>query len=175
MRAANDFDPSSVDLDAFLKDVLALGEELKADRGPEDLAQLRTVERRGRAATALGLATCWLFPNPLSAAALSFGRSTRWLLMHHVGHRGYDRVPGTPPRLTSKYFAKGWRRFLDWADWIEPEAWKYEHNVLHHSHTGEEADPDLVERNTTWLREHLPMTGRYVALAILALTWRARY
>ena len=79
MRAANDFDPSSVDLDAFLKDVLALGEELKADLGPEDLAQLRTVERRGRAATALGLATCWLFPNPLSAAALSFGRSTRCL------------------------------------------------------------------------------------------------
>ncbi|MBX7102038.1 MAG: fatty acid desaturase [Myxococcaceae bacterium] len=175
MRAANDFDPSSVDLDAFLKDVLALGEELKADLGPEDLAQLRTVERRGRLATALGLATCWLVPNPLSAAALSFGRSTRWLLMHHVGHRGYDRVPGTPARLTSKHFAKGWRRFLDWADWIEPEAWKYEHNVLHHSHTGEEADPDLVERNTAWLREHLPMTGRYVALAILALTWRASY
>jgi fatty acid desaturase len=28
-----------------------------------------------------------------------------------------------------------------------PEAWRYEHNVLHHYHTNEVADPDLVEQN----------------------------
>jgi hypothetical protein len=37
------------------------------------------------------------------------GRSTRWLLMHHVGHRGYDKVPGVPAKYTSKVFARGWR------------------------------------------------------------------
>jgi fatty acid desaturase len=55
-----------------------------------------------------------------------------------------------------------------------PEAWIYEHNVLHHSHTGEERDPDLIERNTEELRKH-PMPVRYALMAILALTWRASY
>ena len=120
--------------------------------------------RLGRAATALGLATCWIAPNPLSAAALSFGRSTRWLLMHHIGHRGYDKVPGVPARYTSKVFARGRRRFVDWADWMIPEAWIYEHNVLHHSHTGEDRDPDLIERNAETLRSsNLPMAARYAA------------
>ena len=58
----------------------------------------------------------WLTPSMskngrLSAAALSLGRSTRWLLMHHVGHRGYDRVPGMSSDRTSKGFARGRRRF----------------------------------------------------------------
>lgn len=172
---APDFDPSSVDLDAFLKDVQALGKELSASLGEEDLAHLRKIERWGRAATAVGALTAGIAPNPLSAVALSLGRATRWLLMHHVGHRGYDRVPNTPARLTSKLFAKGARRFLDWADWIHPEAWKYEHNVLHHSHTGEQLDPDLVERNTEWVRETFSKPGRWALLGVLATTWRASY
>ena len=34
-------------------------------------------------------------------------------------HRGYDRVPGAPEERTSRGFAKGKRRFVDWLDWIE--------------------------------------------------------
>ncbi len=175
MSAAPKFDSRSLDLESFLTDVQELGKEINADLGEADLAHLLKVERWGRLATLIGAATAGIAPNPLSAAALSLGRSTRWLLMHHVGHRGYDRVPGTPKRLTSKGFAKGWRRYLDWADWIDPEAWKYEHNVLHHSNTGEELDPDLVERNTEYLRQTLPLWARYGAFAALALTWRASY
>ncbi|WP_434390805.1 fatty acid desaturase family protein [Melittangium boletus] len=171
------FDPSTVDLEAFLRDVRALRAEIDATVGEEDLAHLRKIERWGRAATALGAATCWLGPNPLSMAALSLGRSTRWLLMHHVGHRGYDRVPGAPAERTSKGFAKGARRFVDWFDWMLPEAWMFEHNVLHHSHTGEDADPDLLERNAegSLRREDLPLALRYTQLALLAITWRASY
>ncbi len=174
MAAVAEFDPASVDLEAFLKDVLALGEELRASLGPEDLAHLKRMERWGRAATAVGVVTAGLAPNPLSAVALSFGRSTRWILMHHVGHRGYDRVPGTPARLTSQHFAKGARRFIDWLDWMEPEGWKYEHNVLHHSFTSEDGDPDLVERNTEWVRK-LPKPARWALFGLLAGTWRASY
>src|SRR5262249_10089236 len=97
---------------------------------------LRRIERVGRVATAVGLATAWLAPNPFSAGALALGRSTAWLLMHHVGHRGYDKVPGVARRHTSRVFARGRRRFVDWLDWMTPEAWVYEHNVLHHQHTG---------------------------------------
>jgi fatty acid desaturase len=177
MASAPGFDPASVDAEAFLRDVRALRAEIDATLGQEDRTHLTRIERWGKAATALGLATCWLLPNPLSAAALSLGRSTRWLLMHHVGHRGYDRVPDMPVERTSKGFARGKRRFVDWFDWMLPEAWVYEHNVLHHSHTGEDADPDLLERNAegSLRREDVPLGLRYTQLALLAITWRASY
>jgi fatty acid desaturase len=96
--------------------------------------------------------------------------------MHHVGHRGYDKVPGVPPEYTSRVFARGKRRRLDWNDWMVPEAWIYEHNVLHHAHTGEEDDPDLVERNTEDLRTpRLPKLARYATVALLGATWRVSY
>lgn len=174
MSAAEKFRPQSVDLDAFLKDLVALGDEWRASLGPEDLAHLKKLERWGHAATAVGRLTAWVAPNPVSVVAMALGRSTRWMLMHHLAHRGYDRVPGVPKRYTSQVFARGARRFIDWFEWIEPEAWTYEHNVLHHSHTGEEADPDLIERNTEWVRK-LSTPARYAILGLLAATWRASY
>jgi fatty acid desaturase len=174
-RAAPDFDPSSVDAEGFLSDIRALRAEIDASVSEADHSHLRRIERWGRTATVIGLATCWLMPNPLSAAALSFGRSTRWLLMHHVQHRGYDRVPGIPVERTSKGFARGKRRILDWLDWMLPEAWAFEHNVLHHSHTGEDTDPDLHERNAedSMRRPERPLALRYLQFGLLAMTWRA--
>ena len=136
-----------VDFRTFADDIKALRAEIDASLGPDDLRHLRRIERWGRVATAVGLATAPIAPNPLSAAALALGRATRWLLMHHVGHRGYDKVPAVPPRFTARVFARGWRRLVDWLDWMIPEAWIYEHNILHHQHTGETRDPDLIEQN----------------------------
>ncbi|MBM4376678.1 MAG: fatty acid desaturase [Deltaproteobacteria bacterium] len=174
MSAARTLDLSTIDAEGFLAELSELRRELEASFGEEDLAHLRTIERIGRVATAVGLATAWLPPNPVSILGLSLGRSTRWLLMHHCGHRGYDRVPGVPERFTSRAFARGRRRFLDWPDWMLPEAWIYEHNVLHHTHTGEETDPDLIERNTEELRR-LPLAARYAVMGLLMLTWRTSY
>ncbi|MDI1442895.1 fatty acid desaturase [Polyangium sp. 6x1] len=168
------FDLSKIDLEAFHADIKALRREIDDALGEDDLKHLYKLERWGRACTALGLLGAGLAPNPASALLLGIGRSTRWILMHHIGHRGYDKVPGVPARYTSKVFARGKRRFLDWCDWILPEAWIYEHNVLHHSYTGELDDRDLIERNTEELREH-PMPVRYALMGILALTWRASY
>ncbi|TQF17035.1 fatty acid desaturase [Myxococcus llanfairpwllgwyngyllgogerychwyrndrobwllllantysiliogogogochensis] len=171
------FNPASVDVEGFHRELKALRQELDANLGEADAKHLRKIERWGRVGTLLGIATCWLAPNPFSAAALSLGRSTRWLLMHHVGHRGYDRVPGLPASRTGKGFAKGGRRYLDWLDWMLPEAWVFEHNVLHHSHTGEDADPDLLERNAegTLRNPSRLLALRYIQLTLLALTWRASY
>ncbi|MFO0735367.1 MAG: fatty acid desaturase [Labilithrix sp.] len=172
---ATEFDPSTVDCDAFFRELRAIRKDVEASLGEEDIAHVKLIERIGRAATAVGLATAW-FPNPVSMVGLAMGRSTAWLLMHHVGHRGYDRVPGIPERLTSRGFAAGKRRFLDWPDWMLPEAWKYEHNVLHHTNTGELKDPDLIERNTEMLREmKIPVALKYVTMGALAVTWRASY
>lgn len=165
---------STFDAEAFARDVRALRRELDASLEEEDAFHMLRMERWGKIATAVGAATAWMGPNPVSMVGLSLGRSTRWLLMHHVGHRGYDKVPGAPERLTSKRFAKGSRRFLDWADWMLPEAWCHEHNHLHHSHTGELLDPDLVEENTESLRSY-PRPVRLAIFAALASTWRASY
>lgn len=142
----------------------------------DDYRHLRKVESWGRLATIVGYATAWILPNPLTAFCLSLGQFTRWLLAHHITHRGYDRVPGIPARYTSKVFARGRRRFIDWFDWIHPDAWDYEHNVLHHYHTGEETDPDLVERHTEFLRNlRIPVFLKYVFIGFAALTWKYSY
>ncbi|MFM7244763.1 MAG: fatty acid desaturase family protein [Planctomycetaceae bacterium] len=155
-------------------------ERLKADAyrqiGPADFAHLRKIERYGRIAAILGLATAWTIPNPVTAFLLSLGQFTRWLLAHHITHRGYDRVPGIPARYTSRVFARGWRRYVDWFDWLDPDAWDHEHNILHHYHTGEESDPDLAERNLEFLRQmRAPLWVKYMLMALAACTWKIIY
>ncbi len=163
-----------VDADAFAKDLYALRAEVLASLGEEDLEHLKKVETWGRRAHWVGVMTAWAGPNPISVLGLAIAKGNRWLLMHHVGHRGYDRVPNVPKEKTGASFARNGRRFADFFDWIEPESWIYEHNVLHHAFTSEETDPDLIERNVEWVHR-MPMAARYVTLGLLALTWRATY
>jgi fatty acid desaturase len=173
---ATTFDFNAVNLDGFYAEIRDLRAEIEATLSEADTAHLQKIERWGRMATAVGLATAWMGPNPVSIAGLALGRITRWGMMHHVGHRGYDKVPNVPKRYTSKVFARGWRRMVDWADWMTPEAWIYEHNILHHQNTGELRDPDLIERNASYIRDSwLPMVLRNAAVAGLAFTWKPVY
>jgi fatty acid desaturase len=176
MGEAYPVDLAALEASGFFDELAELRREVEAKLGEEDIAHLAKIERWGRIATLIGALTAGLGPNPVSALGLGVGRSTRWIIMHHIAHRGYDKVPGIAPEKTSRLFAKGHRRFIDWFDWIVPEAWIYEHNVLHHSHTGEGRDPDLLERNATSLREGpLPMAARYGLLSLLSLSWRPVY
>ncbi len=171
-----DFDPRKVDIKALAAELKELRAELDADVGPDDIAHLKKIERWGKVCTLLGYGTAWMAPNPLSSMLISQGLLTRWLVMHHVSHRGYDKVPGIEPKYTSKVFGKGWRRLVDWMDWIYPEAWHEEHDFLHHYHLGEEDDPDLVERNTEWMRElDLPEWVEKLFVGLLAGTWKWAY
>jgi fatty acid desaturase len=165
------------DASAFAADLDALRKRLADELDDGDLAHRDKIERWGRWCTAFGYATAWMGPNLFSAALLAQGRTTRWAMLgHHTLHRGYDRVPGVRPEQTSKGFARGWRRVVDWLDWIDPEAWRHEHNVLHHYRLGEDADPDLVELNVDWLRESdLPLAARYAVVAFFMGTWKFTY
>jgi fatty acid desaturase len=169
-------DVASIDAEAFARELTALRTELGATFEPEDLAHFRKIERWSRLCTALGYVLAWLAPNPLSVLLLAHGSTTRWTIVaHHAMHHGYDRVPGVPQRYTGRSFAIRWRRFVDWLDWILPVAWSYEHNV-HHLHTGERADPDLVEENVRWLRRsRLPLLVKYAVVAFFACTWKLIY
>jgi fatty acid desaturase len=162
---------------ALARDLDELRREFKAQSGDEDLAHLKKIERWGRTCSALGFATAWMGPNVITASLIALGKSTRWTMMgHHITHRGYDKVPGIPARYTSKEFARGWRRYIDWFDWIVPEAWNEEHNILHHYNLGEGADPDLVELNLDWLREaNVPHSVKVAFVAVMACIWKWMY
>jgi fatty acid desaturase len=166
-----------IDRQAFSAELDALHARLKADLGPDDVRHLRKMERWGRACTLVGYATAWMFFNPLAALLIALGNVARWAIVaHHVLHRGYDAVPAVPRRYRSTVFAQGWRRLLDWPEWMLPAAWSHEHNHLHHYHTGQREDPDLVERNAwiTRLRT-LPRPLRWVLVAFFMATWKWIY
>lgn len=177
MNAVADVSGVPADLATFARELDALLEETRAELGPLDLEHLRKIERWGRLCTAAGYATAWIAPNPVSMVLLSTGRVTRWAMVaHHVSHRGYDRIAEVPEERRSRTFAMGERRFVDWLDWIDPEAWALEHNKLHHYRLGESADPDLVEDNLAWLRDSkLPMAARYAIVGFFASTWKLTY
>ena len=144
----------------------------------EDFKHLKKVEFWGRFAAVLGYSMAWIFPlNILGALLISIGNISRWAnVAHPVMHGAYDKVPGIPKRYTRKGFARGWRRAIDWLDWIEPAAWDHEHNKLHHYNLGEEADPDNIEINLEWLRNsNLPMWMRYLIIMIFAGIWKIVY
>ena len=143
----------------------------------EAYRHLRRMERWSTLCSFAGYATAWIAPNPLSVLLMSQGNVSRWtILAHHIGHRAYDKVPGVARRHTSQGFARGWRRFLDWPDLIEPEAWRFEHNVLHHYHTSEPFDPDLVERNLAPMRRiGAPRVLKYLVLFGIMCTWKWIY
>jgi len=175
---AHDASPELADMDiaGFGDAIEDLRRTVYASISEADYAHMRRVERWGRLAALVGYLTAWIFPNPITVLAFNFAQGTRWLLAHHIQHRGYDRVPGIPARYTSRGFAKGWRRYLDWFDWIHPAAWDYEHNHLHHYYTAEDKDPDVVERHVQFLRAmRVPMAVKYAFVAILALTWKFTY
>ena len=109
----------AVDRKQLAKDIDDLQKELLNKTDISDFHHLLKIERWGRICTGLGYATAWIIPNPVSAYLISQGNFTRWTTVaHHVLHRGYDRIEGIPAHYTSKGFAKGWRRYLDWLDWM---------------------------------------------------------
>src|SRR4051812_21297754 len=164
---------NTVDLPGFAAAVDRLRADLDADSGPDDVRHLRRVAVWACAWTAVGYATAWLCPNPYSVFALAFGTFIRWaVLAHHTLHRGYERCPGVPERLTSQGFARGWRRAVDWLDWLAPDAWRHEHNLLHHYHLNEDpGDPDLVESLVGW-HGRVPRPVRWLLLTVYAVAWK---
>lgn len=170
-------EPLDIDLEALEKDLNALRDRLRAESGDADVAHLRKMVRWGRASTFVGWATSWIIPNPVSAYLISQGTFARWAMVaHHVLHRGYDKVEGAPENYTSKKFARGWRRVIDWLDWIEPDAWIHEHNFQHHYKLGESHDPDQPELNLEFLRDlNIPTPVKKAIVGFFMFTWKYVY
>ncbi|MCB9739305.1 MAG: fatty acid desaturase [Deltaproteobacteria bacterium] len=169
--------PADFDAARFLAEVDAIRAELDAGRGEADARHLRQVEWVAAGASIAGWALAFGGWWAVGALGIALGRFVRWTCVaHHVLHRGYDAVPGLPPHRQSRGFARGWRRLLDWPDWMFPAAWIREHNQLHHYRLGELADPDLVEENARFLQPRwLPVPARLVLVMIVIAGWRWLY
>jgi len=182
-----------VDKEQLAKDIDAIKETMPPV-DEEDFQHLLKLERWGKMFTysgialilvltvvefSLGALSGWFFwpVAVVSALFISTGNVSRWAnTTHPILHGGYDKVPNIPERYTKKHFANAARRYVDWLDWIKPNAWAYEHNIMHHYHLGEDDDPDNVERNLQWLiQSKIPMWLRYVIVYAFAGTWKFSY
>ncbi|MCK4840841.1 MAG: fatty acid desaturase [Methylococcales bacterium] len=167
----------NVDREQLAKDLNEIHQQALARMGEEDIQHLKKMERWGQICSLLGYGTAWIFPNPISALLISQGSFTRWTQMTHpIVHKGYDKIEQVPNRYKSKVFAQGWRRFIDWPDWITPAGWHQEHDVLHHYNLGEKLDPDHLQHNMEWLRQSAtPMWIRVIVVGIFTAVWKILY
>jgi fatty acid desaturase len=186
----------NLDLAGWAAEMRAIEKEFKApEHFEEDVKHLKKILTWANLCYFGGLAALTAMPmvglnmpawlngmNPIAAFMMSTAICARWTMVgHHTCHGGYNAAQSTNGEVTGRFhrrkFARGlWRRCTDWMDWMLPEAWDVEHNHLHHYQLGEDADPDLVERNMQELREgNTPMVSRYLQVAGLALVWKWFY
>lgn len=164
------------DLDNFAKEIKAIGKQATLNLSKKDYYHMRIIGISGKASLILGILACGYGHYIVSSLLIAWSLMIDWLLMHHIGHGGYNKIKDIPKRFHSKHYGIGWRRYIDWFDWIKPEAWNYEHNYLHHSFTGEIKDPDLVEENLQWLAaSHHPTVLKVALLTLFAFTWKITY
>jgi len=183
---------ADVDQKQLQEDIDAIKKTIKV--GEKDFQHLLKLERWGRGSTISGFLliaivtvlstydsgisslSFWLF-GIIGAALVGVGNVARWAnVTHPILHGAYDKVEGIPYRYTKKGYASGNRRWIDWLDWIKPDAWAYEHNIMHHYHLGEDDDPDNVEKNLQWLHEmKIPVFVKKTIVYIFAAFWKVAY
>jgi fatty acid desaturase len=162
-------------MDEFTQDLNDLQNRLRRAVCFDDVKYIRNCENAGRLFTVLGFATAWIFPNPISILLIAAGQMARWGIAHHILHRAFDGIPGVPTRFQGSRFARGWRRMIDWNEWMLPAAFQHEHNV-HHVYTGAHEDPDVVEANVEFIRSSpRPRWMKYLMIFAIASTWRLTY
>jgi len=182
-----------IDKEQLQKDIENIKETIGMP-SEEDFKHLLKLERWGRGSTITGFLLIFtlgfLEMTHFGLSSLSFwsiavvaavligvGNVSRWAnTSHPILHGAYDKVPNIPSKYTKAGYSRGINRYFHWLDWIKPEAWEYEHNIMHHYHLGEADDPDNVERNLQWLiQSSTPMWLRYLFVYTFAGTWKYTY
>ncbi len=163
----------------FLKRLKTIRSEIVDNFSEKDYEHFKDFKKKKMLFKILAYTTAPFFPNPVTISSFAVNRIGNWLTMHFISHKAYDKVPGVPEYLKSKNFAKGKKRFTQWLDWILPEAWDYEHNILHHTYTGEALDPDIIEANMEHVLfghyEKIPKIFRFSFFVGTIGTWRWSY
>eukprot|EP00560_Eucampia_antarctica_P006487 CAMPEP_0197823018 /NCGR_PEP_ID=MMETSP1437-20131217/336_1 /TAXON_ID=49252 ORGANISM="Eucampia antarctica, Strain CCMP1452" /NCGR_SAMPLE_ID=MMETSP1437 /ASSEMBLY_ACC=CAM_ASM_001096 /LENGTH=428 /DNA_ID=CAMNT_0043421953 /DNA_START=100 /DNA_END=1386 /DNA_ORIENTATION=+ len=168
-----------LDIAAFREDIKKLGAELEKNQGSDDVRHLHKMIMWSNLCGLVGFATMGLSVNLLAIVGLSTFTFSRWtMIAHHICHGGYDKVHPNKGRFNRFKFAVGslWTRYMDWFDWMMPEAWNVEHNNRHHYNLSEKEDPDLVEENSIGVREYEgPVALKYLNVFMAMCTWKWFY
>ncbi len=180
---------SSPDLLAFSEEL----QELKSNTPKEkqDEIQFKRMIVFNRFLGILGLLLCAFPQNStmgtvftiISILCLSLYQFSSWtIIAHHWSHRAYQEYG-----YLSAEFARGKYRFLQWFDCIVPEAWHYEHDLLHHYHLGELhgeikeyqsniGDPDLAQEQAWWLQNwQVPYLIKVLIILLGSMFWKIIY
>lgn len=146
----------------------AIKQKFQAQLGPKDVAYIKGLRRASRASEVLGRGLLWISKDPLTFA---LGVLFTWIhrnlesieIGHNVLHGQYDSFPEIP-QFHSRNFK--------WKAPVDEEAWRREHNGLHHVHTNVfEKDPDLnhgilrMNELTPWNTYHRWQVPMYLFLA----------
>jgi fatty acid desaturase len=118
----------------------------------------------------------------VSIVFISLFQFASWtMIAHHWSHRGYQA------QRSAQDFGRGKLRWLHWFDCIVPEAWHYEHDLLHHYHLGElhgetrnqsdhVGDPDVAQDQAWWLQAlALPLWLKVIIIFVGAMFWKILY
>jgi fatty acid desaturase len=160
-------------LEAFGSEIHAVGEEIRAKLGDEDVAYVKKMRRASRTAEAIGRALIHFSFDPLTWSAGVFS-----LFLHHqletteIGHSAlhgsWDGLKGSEAFYSSAF---------KWIIPIDEAAWKREHNILHHQYTNVVGkDPDLnygglrIADQTTWRFSNLFQFAQFFWTAPI-FTW----
>ena len=167
-------------LEAMTQEILTLRYQAEHTISKKDYLHLKQIIWVNRLLLFIGFSTAWIIPNPISMLVIGVAITGMWtIITHHVLHGGYDAIANIPKRYHSERFASGWRRFLDWPDWIFPPAWKYEHNTLHHYFLNEVLDPDQMAyrlaARTSVLSKKSPQWIKLIQIIIKISFWKCSY
>ena len=118
----------------------AIKQKYRNKLGPKDVAYIKGLRRASRISEVVGRGLLWVSKDPITFA---LGVFFTWVhrnleaieIGHNVLHGQYDVFPEIP-QFHSRNFK--------WKAPVDEEAWRREHNGLHHVHTNVfEKDPDL--------------------------------
>jgi hypothetical protein len=78
---------ANLDYEGFHKEVNDLGKKLLQEMGEADVEHLNKILKWRDISAAVGIATMWMTPNPLTVAALSTWTYASWTMVaHHTCH-----------------------------------------------------------------------------------------
>jgi len=159
--------------DAFARELNVIHTDLKANLGSEDVAYVKNIRAMSRLAEVTGRTLIHFSLDPVTwfvgVLALSGHHQLETIEIGHAAlHGAWDSLDDAREFHSSR---------LRWDTPIDEEAWKKEHNVLHHQYTNVVGrDPDLnygllrVTDDTSWVPYHLLQVAQFISTAPV-FTW----
>ncbi|NQZ08047.1 MAG: hypothetical protein HRT35_12885 [Algicola sp.] len=97
-------------IEAFAQEIEAIGRKAQASTGRKDYYHMLLIGWFGKVLFVLALVSCYYDYLLLSALLMSQSMMTKWLLMHHIGHGGYNKIANVPPRFHSRSLSENYSR-----------------------------------------------------------------